>query len=288
MVMFFLAQPMKVPAPAALAACLFSRAFRASRASWVCAAALPWASWAYAAALPLASWACAAALPLASGCASTAHASGAGAAPLAPVAPAPPPKDDGSPAKGGDGGPEHAAALEQLKTARLDGRTDRQNSVRVLLPDAPNWLRVKFWGVKSLVGFRYGKSHHAIVGGFVIHVPDETAPGACGKAFEDWAQPYADAFEVEIAHDAPKAFPWNGKIVDVDSLVATTATLGDHDQYAAVYATYPVWPKACLILGIAIPARNELERAKAVRDRFAAEVLPKVQVTAPAEPKESY
>ena len=36
---------------------------------------------------------------------------------------------------------------------------------------------MKFWGVKSLVGFRYGKDHHAIVGGFVVHVPDENAPG---------------------------------------------------------------------------------------------------------------
>jgi hypothetical protein len=224
----------------------------------------------------------------AAGCAPTARASTSGSQTLAPVAPAAPPKDDGSPAKGGGGGPEHAAALEQLKAARFDWRVDRQSSVRVLLPDAPNWLRVKFWGVKSLVGFRYGKAHHAIVGGFVVHVPDETAPGACLKAFADWTQPYAEAFEVEIVHDAPAAFPWNGKIVDVDSLVATTATLGDHDQYAAVYATYPVWPKACLILGIAIPARDELERAKAVRDRFAAEVLPKVQVTSTTEPKEMY
>jgi hypothetical protein len=225
----------------------------------------------------------------ATGCASTAHAATTGSnQKVPPVAPAAPPKDDGSPAKGGGGGPEHAAALEQLKTAHFDWGTDRQNSIRVLLPDAPHWLRVKFWSVKSLVGFRYGKAHHAIVGGFVVHVPDETAPGACVKAFEDWAQPYADAFEVEIVHDNPRAIPWNGKIVDVDSLVATTATLGDHDQYAAVYATYPVWPKACLILGIAIPARDELERAKAVRDRFAAEVFPKVQVMSPTEPKEMY
>jgi len=43
-----------------------------------------------------------------------------------------------------------------------------------------------------------------------------------------------------------------------------------------------------LILGIAIPARGELERAKAVRDRFAAEVLPMVRVTAATEPKEMY
>jgi hypothetical protein len=225
----------------------------------------------------------------AAGCASTAHAATTGSqTPPAPVAPAAPPKDDGSPAKGGGGGPEHAAALEQLKAARFEWRTDRQNSVRVLLPDAPNWLRVKFWGVKSLVGFRYGKAHHAIVGAFVVHVADETAPGACLKAFQDWTQPYQDAFEVDVAHDNPTAFPWNGKIVDVDSLVATTATLGDHDQYAAVYATYPVWPKACLVLGIAIPARAELERAKAVRDRFAAEVLPKLQVTSTTEPKEMY
>ncbi len=204
------------------------------------------------------------------------------------MAAAPPPKDDGKPAQGGQGGQEHAAALEQLKTAAFDWRTDRQNSLRVLLPDAPTWLRVKFWGVKSLVGFRYGKDHHAIVAGFIIHVPDENAPGACGKAFEAWAQPYVDAFEVEVAHDAPTAVPWTGKIVDIDSLVATTATLGDHDQYVAAYATYPAWAGACLVLGIAIPARDELERAKAVRDRFAADVLPKLRITSKQEPKEAY
>lgn len=207
--------------------------------------------------------------------------------PVTPVAAAPPPKDDGKPAQGGQGGKEHAAALEQLKAARLDWRVDRQNSVRVLLPDAGTWLRVKFWGVQSLVGFRYGKDHHAIVGGFIVHVPDETIPEACGKAFEAWAQPYVDAFEVELEHDPPQAVPWNGKIVDIDSLVATTATLGSHDQYAASYAAYPAWPGACLILGIAIPARDELERAKAVRDRIAKEVLPKVRVSE-KEPKEMY
>jgi len=203
-----------------------------------------------------------------------------------PVAPAPPPKDDGRAAEGGEGGPEHAAALEELKASPLGWRVDRQNTVRLLLPDAAHWMRVKFWGAKSLVGFRYGKEHHAIVGAFVLHVDDETAPGACGKAFEQWAQPWVDAFEVVLEHDPPRAFPWNGKIVDVDSLVATTATLGVRDQYAAAYATYPAWKGACMALGIAIPARDELERAKAVRDRFAEEVLPKVQVIASAEPKE--
>jgi hypothetical protein len=216
---------------------------------------------------------------------------GCSAAPSAialPVAAAPPPKDDGKPAQGGEGGLQHAAALEQLKVAGLDWRVDRQNSLRLLLPDPDAWLRVKFWAIKSLVGYRYGKDHHAVVGGFIVHVEDETEPGVCSKAFEQWAQPWVDAFDVEIAHEPPQAAPWNGKIIDIDALVATTATLGVRDQYAVAYGTYPAWKGACLVVGIAIPARGEIERAKAVRDRFAAEVLPKVQVPATAEPKELY
>jgi hypothetical protein len=205
-----------------------------------------------------------------------------------PVAPLSPPKDDGKPAQGGEGGTQHAAALEELKAGKLDWRVDRQNSVRMQLPDAEHWMRVKFWGVKSLVGYRYGKDHHAIVAGFIVHVDDENAPGACGKAFEDWAQPWVDSFEVVVEHDPPRAFPWKGRIADVDSVVATTATLGVRDEYAVAYGTYPAWKGACLVLGIAVPARDELERAKAVRDRFATEVLPSVQVTMAEEPKERY
>ena len=204
------------------------------------------------------------------------------------MAPAPPPRDDGKPAEGGEGGQQHAAALEELKLAPLEWRDDRLSSLRLQLPDSAHWTRVKFWGLKSLVGFRYGKDHHALLGGFIVHVADEEAPGACGKAFEAWAQPWVDSFEVTITHDPPTAVPWNGKIVDIDSLVAATATLGMREQYAVAYATYPAWKGACLVMGIAIPARDELARAKAVRDRFVAEVLPTLVTTVKEEPKERY
>jgi hypothetical protein len=225
-------------------------------------------------------------------CASALGCGSAHAAPLAkaalPVAPAPPPQDDGRPAEGGSGGSAHAAALEELLLGLLGWRTDRQQSVRVLLPDAAHWLRVKFWGMQTLVGFRYGKDHHAIVGGTIVHVADELAPEACGKEFEREAQPWVDSFDVEIQHAPPRATTWNGKIVDIDSLVASAATLGIHDQYAVAYATYPAWKGACLVLGVAVPARSELERAKAVCDRFVAEILPHVEVVARDEPKERY
>jgi hypothetical protein len=230
-----------------------------------------------------------------------------------PVAPAPPPKDDGQSAQGGPGGDGHSAALEQLRVAPMGPKTDKQNSVVVPLPDAPNWTRVRFLTVPGLVGFRYGKAHHAIVAGFVTHVDDNTAPSACTKSFEGWAMPWVEAFEVDLHHDAPAAFPWTLPaaprarvgaalgadglqpiapkkiaIVDVDPLFAKTATILSRESYAAAWAAYPAWDKACLIVGVAVPARDDEARAREVRDRFVKEVLPAVVVTTTTEPKERY
>jgi hypothetical protein len=167
-------------------------------------------------------------------------------------------------------------------------RIDPQHSVRAPLPDGAHWTIVRFLGIPSLVGFRYGKDHHAVAGAFVIPVTDEQAPGACGKVFEAYAQPLVDSFEVAVDHDAPKAIPWHGKIVDIDSVVATTATLGIHDQYAVAYATYPAWPGACLVFGAAVPARGDLGRARTARDRFVRDVFPALLVTAPEPPRRSF
>ncbi len=216
------------------------------------------------------------------------------------VVAAPPPADDGKSARTGENqsGLEHAAALEQLRVARIVRRSDRQRSVLIPLPDAPNWKLVKFFSVKSLVGFRYGKDHHAVVGGFVGHVPDNSVQNACSSQFEQWAAPYIQAFEVEVTHGPPGAFAWtlprkpslpaSIAIVDVDSVSARTATVLSHESYEAVWAAYPAWRGACLVLGVAVPVQGEAERAREVRDRFAREVLPKVVVTAADEPPELY
>ena len=240
------------------------------------------------------------------GCSSASAATVAPVPPARPVSASPPPKDDGKPAQGneGEGGEAHAAALEQLKTGTLVVRGDKQNSLVVPLPDAEHWTRVRFLTVKSLVGFRYGKAHHAVVAAFVTHVPDNQVQGACSKSFEDWAKPYVEAFEVELKHDAPAAFSWTGEprprmanvpvlpplvsIVEVDPLMAKTATILARDTYAGAWAAYPVWGNACVIVGAAIPARGEEARARAVRDRFVKDVLPKVKVLTPTEPTERY
>jgi hypothetical protein len=216
-----------------------------------------------------------------------------------PVAPASPPKDDGKSAQGGPGGTEHAAALEQLKTASIVLKGDKQNAVLVPLPDAEHWTRVRFLTLKSLVGFRYGKDHHAIFAGFVTHVDDNTVQGACNKSFEQWATPWIEAFEVELKHDTPVAFPWTAPvrpnetkkiaIVDVDPVHAKTATVLARESYEAAWSAYPAWGStACLVMGVAVPVRDDPARAKEVRDRFVREVFPKLVVTGHDEPKERY
>lgn len=211
-----------------------------------------------------------------------------------------PPADDGRPSEGGNGGIEHAAALEQLKTAPLSLQTDRQGSVRLPLPDGPSWVRVKFWGVKSLVGFRYGKEHHGIVAGFVTYVPDNSVPGACTKSFEQWAMPWIKAFEVEVQRDPPTAVMWKRPAwpgesepiaptpIEMEGVFARTATLLQKESYAGAWAAYPAWKGACLVMGVAVPSRDEDQRARDVRDRFLREVLPKVEVLTAEEPKERY
>ncbi len=204
------------------------------------------------------------------------------------VAAIPPPKDDGKPSEGGTGGSEHSAALEELKIAPVTIRTDKQGALRIPLPDAGRWTRVKFWGVPSTVGFRYGKDHHAIVAGFVTHVDDNKVQGACLKSFENWATPWIEMFDADVTHEPPLAFSWKGQIVDVDVLTVKSETLAQHDTYAAAYAGYPAWKGACLIVGIAIPARDDEARAREVRDRYASELLPKVDTTMADEPKEQF
>ena len=205
-------------------------------------------------------------------------------APIAAVSPS----DDGRPSKGGAKGKEHSAALEQLRTAKLEVRVDRYHTFSLLLPDAIHWTRVNFWGVKSAAGFRYGKAHHGLVTAFVRDVDHSSDPRACVKEFEHWAKPRIDTFEVDVELDKPTAFGWRDTTVEVQSARAHIATLAINEDYAAVYAAYPAWKGKCLVIGIAVPGQEDMGRAMQVRDRFATEVLPKVEILADHPPKESY
>jgi len=208
----------------------------------------------------------------------------AAAAPPVDVLPAPPPKDDGKDSAVGPGGGTHSAALEQLKVAPLLGVLDRTRAMRVLIPDARHWTRVKFFGIPSLLGLRYGKDHHAVVGVTVQQVPADSPLPACSVALEAWGAPMLDVFDVEVEREPVTTFSWRGELGEIHRSYARTASLAMRDGFAVAYATYPAWKGACLVVGVAVPARDDEPRARAVRDRFVSEVLPRVLVGAKAAP----
>jgi hypothetical protein len=210
-------------------------------------------------------------------------------APVAPVyvVPSPPPKDDGKSAQGtGDGGLAHSAALEELKLGPLSGIIDKQRTVRILVPDAPHWTRVKFFGIPTILGLRYGKDHHAVIGVTVQHVDPDAPVSACAKAFEDWGAPWLDTFDVDVQREEPQVIPWRQGEAEVHVSYAKAASLVMREGFAVAYAVYPAWKGACIVAGVAVPARDDEARARDVRDRFARDILPKLIVLSREEPKE--
>jgi hypothetical protein len=206
-------------------------------------------------------------------------------APPVVVAAAPPPKDDGKPSELGEGGAAHSAALEELKLAPLIMVGDKQRSVRIPIPDARHWTRVKFFGIPTVMGLRYGKDHHAVVAVTVQHIAPGSPLSACSTDLESWGTPLLDAFDVDVVRDPVSIFAWRERQAELHTSFAKTASLAVHDGFAVAYATYPAWNDACLVVGVAVPARDDEPRARAVRDRFAREVLPKVVALAKEEPK---
>lgn len=213
------------------------------------------------------------------------------------MAPKSPNKDPGKQTASANPGPSeaHAAALEQLLVAPIGSRADRQKSIKVPLPDFSTWRRVRFLGVKSLAGWRYGTEHHAVVGAFVIDVKNRT-PESCNEAFEAWAKPWLEVFDVRYEIGKPVGFAWKNtlkpnappEILSAVTLHASTASVLAQESYHATYAVYPAWPDKCLVVGMATGARGEDKRAMRARDRFAQDVFSGIELTSDEAPTKSY
>src|SRR5581483_3111748 len=105
----------------------------------------------------------------------------------------------------------------------------------------------------------------------------------------------------ELTRESPTAVMWKARPqwpgeteavtpspIEIEADFAKTATLLQKDSYAGAWAAYPAWKGSCLIVGVAVPSRDNDQRAKDVRDRFMREVLPRVEVLSAEEPAERY
>jgi hypothetical protein len=178
---------------------------------------------------------------------------------------------------GGDADDPHAAALLRLLREPWGWRNDKDDVVHVPLPDWKNWRRIRYWGVPTLVGFRYGDDHHAVIAVWVRPVAEGTSSQQCLEQFESWAAPTAHDFSVDVGEAEVTRAPWKGAAdpqaaasgeVVIRSFHAQINTLFSKKSYAAAYAGYVMWPGTCTIFGVAVPEREQAALAEQVRDRY--------------------
>lgn len=191
---------------------------------------------------------------------------------------------------GGNASDPHTAALQRLLDSPWGWRNDRQDAFHVPLSDWENWKRVRFWGVPSFVGFRYGDSHHAVMALWVKRLDpgdSDGDPGICIDRMDRWAKPLSSTYRVRMTSREMARGSWKTQgdvaIRSVDAQVkALLATRTYHGTIAASFA----WPRVCVVYGYAFEAGTAPEVSAKVRDRYVKEAFSRLTVYDPYTPPE--
>lgn len=171
---------------------------------------------------------------------------------------------------GGDAHDPHLAALSRLIDEPWGFRSDKEEALRIPMPDARNWRRVRFFGVPALAAFRYGDDHHAVIGVWVrpSEAGEEDDLESCLNRFEAWGKPMARRFRVQAKPGESIELRWRREPILARSLEAKVNSWLSKKTYAAAYAAYPMWPGTCSIIGLAVASRGSEAEAQEVRDRY--------------------
>jgi hypothetical protein len=200
---------------------------------------------------------------LASGCASS--------APHKPSEAKPPTPASVTRARpGGDAEEPHRAALERLLREPWGARSDKDDQLLAPIPDWENWKRVRFWGFDHLVGFRYGKDYHAATAARVLELPEGTPVRSetCMRAFEAWARPQIQRFDVKLSPFQTKLARWRNQPLLIQSVDGWVSWGISSAEFSVAWTAYPAYPNACLVYGVGVRWNDQPELAKAARDRF--------------------
>jgi hypothetical protein len=180
-------------------------------------------------------------------------------------------------APGGDANDPHAAALHRLLEEPWGWRNDKQDALHVPLPDWSNWRRIRYYGLPSFVGFRYGDDHHAVIAIWVREVEEGTTLAQCLDDHEKWGEPMAQTFGVRVERGPVSRSPWSPQPgpkpegpfeIVTRSLDAEMDTIFARGTYFAAYTAYSMWPKTCTVFGFAVAVRGNTDLARQVRDRY--------------------
>jgi hypothetical protein len=189
---------------------------------------------------------------------------------------------------GGDAADPVQAALLRLGSEGWGWRNDKRDYVHFPLSDWANWRRVRFWGVPTFVGFRYGNKHHAVAAMWArrLRTGDAEDPSACMQYAQEWAEPILDTYRATIQTVSETRVPWRAEddvlLRTINARVA--GLLSSRTYYCVVGAVIP-WPHTCAVYGYAFYADEEDDAAAAkARDRYAREAFRQLTLTRPSPP----
>jgi hypothetical protein len=175
---------------------------------------------------------------------------------------------------GGDAHDPHQEALLRLSREPWGWRNDKRDVFHFPLSDWTNWRRVRFWGVPTFLGFRYGDVHHAIAGMRLVrvHPPDLPTPTGCMERFLQWGMPIADGYSAKLKDESDSFVAWKApNDVLVRTWEAEVKTLLARKRYFGVMGAMLPWDGVCAVWGYAFHVDDEDALARTVRDRYARE-----------------
>jgi hypothetical protein len=187
---------------------------------------------------------------------------------------------------GGDAPDQHAAALARLVTLPFGWGSDKDDQVRIMLPDAGMWKRVRYRGFEHLTGFRYGEDHHAISVVIVHDTREGRAPTSetCMRYAETLARPRARALSVETQPIVETKLTWRGKPLIVHSTDGEFPFGFRRIAFAAAWVAYPAYESACLYQAFGVKYEGSPEIARRLRDRWVSEAATQVDIRTPTKP----
>jgi hypothetical protein len=187
---------------------------------------------------------------------------------------------------GGDAEDPHRAALERLLREPWGARSDKDDQLLAPIPDWEQWKRVRFWGFEHLVGFRYGRDYHAATAVRVQELPNGTPVRSetCMRAFEAWARPQIQAFNVKLSPFQTKLARWRNQPLVIQSVDGWVSWGISSAEFSVAWTAYPAYPNACLIYGVGVRWNDQPDLAKAIRDRFVNEGFTELQALTPEKP----
>lgn len=179
---------------------------------------------------------------------------------------------------------DHPDALGKLLAAPWGGRADKRRILTLALPDAAQWTHVRYHGVTTLAGYRYGPDHHVALAVFSFEPKSKPATLAgCVEKFQAWGDKRAKQFDIVVGDARVESIAWppgapkpgGAKVFVLD---AERRSLFGNKRYAAAYAIYQAWDDACLGVGLAVPEQDAETEARAVRDKLVRDTLSTITV----------